>query len=41
MFQYIHCKKKKKACDLVLIPVFSLVAFWVVGEIIERGLGVK
>lgn len=38
MFQYIHCKK---ACDLVLIPVFSLVAFWVVGEIIERGLGVK
>lgn len=28
-----------KPCEVGLIPVFSLGAFWVVGEIIERGLG--
>lgn len=26
-----------KPCEVGLIPVFSLVVFWVVGDIIERG----
>lgn len=28
-----------RPCEVGLIPVFSLVAVWVVGEITERGLG--
>lgn len=29
-----------KPCEIGLIPVFSLVAVWIVGEITEKGLGV-